>query len=185
MFQTLFIVVCALWSASEILISSRLRTKVEPSRDSGTLKLVLLVAYVSMAIALYVAVADDGVLARPSVAGIAGLVAIIVGMLIRAYAIVTLRHFFTVNVTVRDDHRLIRSGPYRFVRHPSYTGALLSFYGLAVAVENVWAAIILVAPITIAFLVRIRVEEAVLRNAFPQEYPEYERSTWRLLPFVY
>jgi protein-S-isoprenylcysteine O-methyltransferase len=185
MFQTLFLVVCTVWAASEIAIGSRLRTKIEPSRDAGTMGLVLGVGYASVALGVYLAVADDGVLARPSVVGIVGLVAIVAGLIIRAYAIVTLRHFFTVNVTVRDDHRLIRSGPYRFVRHPSYTGSLLSFYGLALAVENVWAATILIVPITVAFLIRIRVEEAVLRNAFPSEYPEYERSTSRLVPFLY
>jgi protein-S-isoprenylcysteine O-methyltransferase len=114
-----------------------------------------------------------------------GLAIIVAGMVIRAWAIATLRRFFTVNVTLREDHRLIRRGPYRWVRHPSYTGSLLSFYGFAIAVENVWAALIVIVPVTYAFFVRMRVEEAVLRTAFPEEYPAYERETRRLVPFVY
>jgi protein-S-isoprenylcysteine O-methyltransferase Ste14 len=77
------------------------------------------------------------------------------------------------------------AGPYRYVRHPSYTGALLTFYGLAIGFEHLWAAIVIVVPTTVAFLIRMRVEEAVLRAAFPREYPAYERSTARLVPFVY
>ena len=67
----------------------------------------------------------------------------------------------------------------------SYTGALLSFYGLAIGFENLWAALIIAVPPTIAFFIRMRVEEAVLRDAFPGEYPDYERATKRLVPFIY
>jgi protein-S-isoprenylcysteine O-methyltransferase len=122
---------------------------------------------------------------RTTPAAIAGLAMIVFGMILRGYAIYTLRQFFTINVTVREGHRLIRSGPYRFVRHPSYTGSLLSFYGLALALEHAWAALVLVVPITVAFVMRMRVEEAVLRAAFPEEYPEYESATFRLVPYVY
>lgn len=186
MFSFVFSMVTLLWGLSEVIVSSRLRFKgVGRRRDFGTLQIVLIAAYVSLGIAVYIAIGDDGRLARFTPLGVTGLVMIVAGMAIRAYAIWTLRRFFTVDVTVFDDHRLIRSGPYRYVRHPSYTGALLSFYGLAVGFENLWAALVVAVPTTIAFFIRIRVEEAVLRAAFPQEYPEYERSTSRLIPFIY
>lgn len=183
MFEALCIAVVAIWGLSEVIIGVRLRTK-ERGHDAGTMRRVLIAAYASVGIALYLAL-RDGVFIRPSTAGVIGLSAIVLGMLVRAYAIVTLRHFFTINVTLREDHRLIRTGPYRFIRHPSYTGSLLSFYGLALAVEDLWAAIVLIVPITIAFLMRIRVEEDVLRSAFPDQFPDYERATFRLFPFIY
>jgi len=185
MFHTLFVAVFVLWGASEIAISTLLRTKTEPSKDSGTLRLVLIAAYASLFIAVWVALRDDGRLVVQSPTSMCGLTMIVLGMALRAWSIATLRKYFTVNVTVRDDHRLIRSGPYRLVRHPSYTGALLSFYGFAIAIENVWGALVVVVPITYAFFVRMRVEEAVLRAAFPDDYPAYERETRRLIPFVY
>lgn len=184
-FQFVFAGITILWGMSEVVISSRLRSKGGGQHDAGTLRIVLIAAYASLGIGAYIAIADDGALARFTPFGVIGLLMIASGMALRAYAIATLRKFFTVDVTVFSDHRLIRTGPYRFVRHPSYTGALLSFYGIAVGFENMWAAIIVAVPITVAFFIRMRVEEAALRKAFPSEYPEYERSTARLVPFVY
>jgi protein-S-isoprenylcysteine O-methyltransferase len=184
-FATVFTIIFALWGLSEVAISTFFRSEMKGGTDAGTLKLVLIAAYASIGVATYLGINDDGLFARPTLAGITGLAMIILGIVVRAYAIATLRRFFTVNVTVRDGHRLIRTGPYRFVRHPAYTGTLLSFYGFALAIENVWAAIILIVPITYAFFVRMRVEEAVLRSAFPEDYPAYERETRRLVPFVY
>ena len=60
----------------------------------------------------------------------------VVGIAIRWYAIVYLGRFFTVNVAIAADHRLIDSGPYRFVRHPSYIGALMAFLGLGLTLGN-------------------------------------------------
>jgi protein-S-isoprenylcysteine O-methyltransferase len=185
MFTTVFTTVFVLWGLSEVAISTFFRSEMKGGTDAGTLKLVLIAAYASIGVATYLAIADDGVFAEPTPVAYAGLAMLVLGMLIRFYSIATLRRFFTVNVTVRDDHRLIRTGPYRFVRHPSYTGALISFYGFALALENVWAALVVSVPITYAFFVRMRVEEAVLRSAFPEEYPAYERQTRRLVPFVY
>jgi len=185
-FSLVFSAVAFVWGMSEVLISTRLRSRgAGGRRDSGTLQVVLIVAYASVAVAIYIAMADDGYIARFTRSGVLGLALLIAGMAIRAYAILTLRRFFTVDVAIFKDHRLIRAGPYRYIRHPSYTGALLSFYGLAIGFENPWAALIIAVPPTVAFFIRMRVEEAVLRDAFPSEYPEYERATKRLLPFIY
>ena len=92
---------------------------------------------------------------------------------------------FTVDVSVRPDHELVRRGPYRLVRHPSYTGALLTFLGFALALGS-WASLAAVmVPVVLAFLRRIRIEERVLAEAFPEAYPAYARTTWRLVPYVW
>ena len=184
-FTIIFSIVYLSWGLSEIAIGYWLRTKVDAAKDAGTLKLVLRIAYASVAVAIFLGIRDDGILAPVSTAAYVGTICLLLGMAIRFYAIATLRRFFTVNVTLREGHRLVRSGLYRWIRHPSYTGSLLSFYGFAIALQNVWAAIILVVPITYAFFVRMRVEEQVLRDAFPDEYADYERATRRLVPFIY
>lgn len=185
-FSLLFSAVGLLWGLGEMFVSTQLRSKgAGQRRDFGTLQIVLIVAYASVGVAMYLAFQDDGYLARFTTLGVLGLILLVAGMAIRAYAILSLRRFFTVDVTVFDDHKLVRAGPYRYLRHPSYTGALLSFYGLAVGFENAWAALVIAIPPTIAFFIRMRVEEAALRAAFPAEYPEYERTTRRLIPFIY
>jgi protein-S-isoprenylcysteine O-methyltransferase len=93
--------------------------------------------------------------------------------------------FFTVNVAIAANHRLIDTGPYRFVRHPSYTGALMAFLGLALCLAN-WASLaVMLIPVFLVFLRRMRVEEGVLLQALGAHYREYMHRTKRLIPAVY
>jgi protein-S-isoprenylcysteine O-methyltransferase len=85
-------------------------------------------------------------------------------------------------VTIQAGHEVIRSGPYRVLRHPAYAGALLALVGIGVVFGS-WPALALcVAPIAAALVQRIRVEEAALEAALGEPYGEYERSTSRLIP---
>ena len=109
----------------------------------------------------------------------------VAGLTLRWYAIVHLGRFFTVNVSIAADHRLIDTGPYRIVRHPSYTGALMAFLGLGLCMAN-WASLLsLLVPICLVFLRRIHVEEAVLLEALGDQYRDYMRRTKRLIPAIY
>jgi protein-S-isoprenylcysteine O-methyltransferase Ste14 len=101
------------------------------------------------------------------------------------YAIVHLGRFFTVNVAISSSHRLIDTGPYRFVRHPSYTGALMAFLGLALCLANWASLVILLVPVFLVFLRRMHVEERALLQAFGDQYRDYMRRTKRLIPAVY
>jgi protein-S-isoprenylcysteine O-methyltransferase len=103
----------------------------------------------------------------------------------RWWAVRVLAVQFTVDVAIRDDHQLIRSGPYHWLRHPSYTGSLATFHGFALALGSVWSLLLIAIVVTAAFLWRIRVEERALTTAFPQDYPAYARETKRLIPFVW
>jgi protein-S-isoprenylcysteine O-methyltransferase len=107
------------------------------------------------------------------------------GLSLRWYAIVYLGRFFTVNVAIHSGHEIIDTGPYRHIRHPSYTGALLAFFGLALGIDN-WASLALImVPIALAFRRRIRVEERALSNALGRPYTDYMTRTKRLVPFLY
>ena len=113
------------------------------------------------------------------------LVLLVGGLAIRATAILTLGRFFTSNVAIQPEHRVVRTGLYRFIRHPSYLGALLAFVGLGFLLRN-WLSVSLILVATmIAFLYRIKVEEAALMATLGDEYVEYRRSTKRLLPGIY
>jgi protein-S-isoprenylcysteine O-methyltransferase Ste14 len=107
------------------------------------------------------------------------------GMVLRWYSIIHLGRFFTINVAIAADHQLVDNGPYRFVRHPSYTGALLAFIGFAMVLRN-WASVLVISlPIAFAFLYRINVEERALVQALGERYRVYIQRTKRLIPFVY
>jgi len=108
-----------------------------------------------------------------------------VGLFVRWYAILYLGRFFTVDVAIHGDHRVVDSGPYRFVRHPSYFGALVAFLGLGVCLLNWISILVIFVPVTLAFLYRIRVEEAVLLELLGKSYSEYSERTRRIIPFVY
>jgi protein-S-isoprenylcysteine O-methyltransferase len=114
-----------------------------------------------------------------------GVVLFLAGVLLRWYSINHLGRFFTVDVAISAEHKVIETGPYRFVRHPSYTGALLAFVGFGLCLRNWMAVVALLIPITAAFLWRIKVEERALHDALGDDYSSYAARTKRLIPFVY
>jgi protein-S-isoprenylcysteine O-methyltransferase len=107
------------------------------------------------------------------------------GLILRWYSIGYLGRYFTVNVSIAPQHQLIDSGPYRFIRHPTYTGALLAFVGFGFCLGN-WLSILFVTvPILGAFLWRIRIEERALIEALGEKYRAYMGRTKRLIPGIY
>jgi protein-S-isoprenylcysteine O-methyltransferase Ste14 len=114
-----------------------------------------------------------------------GIALILIGIVIRAAAILTLRRYFTVQVTIQDSHELIDRGLYRFIRHPSYTGALISFIGLGFAFGSWLSLAIIAVAALIGFGYRIRVEEQALIGHFGDRYRDYASRTKRLVPGIY
>jgi protein-S-isoprenylcysteine O-methyltransferase len=106
---------------------------------------------------------------------------VMTGMAIRWVAISTLGKHFTVNLTVLDKHTLVTNGLYKHIRHPSYSGLLLSFVGCGLSTNNLASVILLMTPICWAIGKRIKIEEAMLATAF-SEYAEYQKRTWKILP---
>ncbi len=107
------------------------------------------------------------------------------GIAFRWYSASVLGKYFTFDVTVQNNQHLVEAGPYRYVRHPSYTGALLTLIGFGLALENWLAVFAGTFCLGVAYVYRIRVEEAALTTALGEAYRRYARRTWRLLPFVF
>ena len=106
---------------------------------------------------------------------IVGVALFVVGLLLRWWAIVTLGRFFTVDVTMRKVRELVERGPFRLVRHPSYTGVLLAFVGFALTLRNWGALLVILVPIFAAFIHRMNVEEEALSRRSVRATP----NTWR------
>ena len=184
----LFLVLCIAWPLGELWIGWRHRPDNRSEvHDHGTLPVLLIVILVGIVSAVGLAYAGLAPFPRtwrlPMFATGCALMAI--GAPLRWWSVRTLSRLFTIRIAIREGHRLVRNGPYRLLRHPSYTGALLTFSGFGLALGDGLALIAIVAPVTLAFLHRIRIEERILSQAFPDEYPAYARATKRLLPLLW
>ncbi|MHC1480064.1 methyltransferase family protein [Frateuria aurantia] len=171
---------------SELLLGLLRRSRQPRSDlDRGSLALFWVLIPVSIGLSQWVVtISPDwrvpGIWPRP-----AGLVLFIAGLGLRWYSILHLGRWFTVDVAIHAEQPLIDSGPYRRLRHPSYSGALLALIGMGLSTGHYAAMLLMWLPALPAFGYRIRVEEAALRQAFGARWVNYCRHTWRLLPGIY
>jgi protein-S-isoprenylcysteine O-methyltransferase Ste14 len=112
-----------------------------------------------------------------------GLVVLVTGLAFAVWARVHLGRNWSGNVTVKEGHELIRSGPYRYVRHPIYTGILTGVLGTAMCSGTLRAALGL-AIISAAFIVKLRAEERFMRQTFPDQYEKFSEEVPALVPFT-
>ena len=175
------------WIASEIFgaaLVPRLRHRgaVRVKRDRGSRALITVAILVSMLIAFYFGYAGVGAL--PDWIFYAGIFLMFFGVLVRQYAIAILGRFFSLSVQIAEDHKVVDKGPYRLVRHPSYTGILITFIGLGLAVQSLGALLVLLLFFGISFGYRISVEERTLLSGLGSDYASYMKRTKRIIPFI-
>jgi len=96
----------------------------------------------------------------------------------------TLGRYWSAEITQKTDHELIRTGPYRFVRHPIYTAIIAMFFGTALVSGDLHA-FLGAGVIAVAYARKIRLEERNLDELFGPRYEEYRRETRALIPWVY
>lgn len=112
-----------------------------------------------------------------------GIILCAAGIAFAIWARVHLGKNWSGTPSMKEGHELITSGPYRFVRHPIYTGMLFAILGSALVAGVVWLAVFVV--VTANFLYRIPVEERYMMQLFPDQYPEYKKRTKALVPWVW
>jgi protein-S-isoprenylcysteine O-methyltransferase Ste14 len=123
-----------------------------------------------------------GGLVWPVVAGISLIAA---GLGLRAWSIATLGRFFQYRIQVQSGHQVVTDGPYRYVRHPSYTGIALVLAGIALACDDVWGLVAVAVLGGAGLAVRIRAEERQLTEALGPEYEHFAAGRKRLVPGVW
>jgi len=175
------------WIASEIFgaaLVPRLRRRgvTRVKRDRGSRALITVTVLLSTLIAFYFGYSGVGVL--PDWIFYVGIFLMFLGVLVRQYAIAILGGFFSLTVQIAEDHKVVDKGPYRLVRHPSYTGVLITFTGLGLAVQSLGALLILLLFFGISFGYRMSVEERTLLSGLGSAYASYMKRTKRLVPFV-
>lgn len=177
-----------LFTLSEVGLAVFKRAKTAETRaaDGGSLALLWFVIIASVFFAFGAASSLPALQFGPAAAfrGV-GAALFTLGLALRWYSIWYLGRFFTVNVAIAADHQLIETGPYRVIRHPSYSGALMAFLGLGLCLHN-WASVgMMVIPPLLAFSRRIRIEERALAQGLGDPYRDYMHRTKRLIPAVY
>jgi protein-S-isoprenylcysteine O-methyltransferase Ste14 len=105
------------------------------------------------------------------------------GLAFSAWARVHLGRNWSATVTVKQDHELIRTGPYAIVRHPIYTGVLFGIIGTALAIGQ-WRGVVAVVIVLVAFWRKLRIEERWMSETFGEEYRRYRARTRALIPFL-
>jgi len=118
----------------------------------------------------------------PAVVQYIGLFFILAGVIVREWAIYKLGRFFARTVQIEAGHRLITEGPYRWLRHPAYTGMVLTYVGIALALGTWLGGAVTLVIMLAATLYRIQVEEHILIQTFGNEYRDYMKRTWKLFP---
>jgi len=176
-----------IFGISEVALGIFMRAKSDAqSHDKGSLRILWLVILASLYLG-FQATQSFPTLGFSNI-GISypiGVVLFFSGLCLRWFSIIYLGRFFTVNVAIAKDHRVIDTGPYRFIRHPSYTGALMAFLGFGLCLSNFASILIIAIPVTAAFLYRIGIEEAALSHALGDTYRSYCQRSKRLIPFIY
>jgi len=184
----IIIVISSFWLLSEIILNRARRSeaKYSPRLDKSSLRFLWIAILLSVFIGVFLGVKGVGFIrVRHHILSLCGIFLMLLGLLIRWTAILTLRKYFTVNVSILPGHQIVKKGLYKYIRHPSYSGSLVSFLGLGLAFSNWLSSIVIVVPILTAYIYRIQVEEKALIQAFGEEYLDYSNSTKRLIPKIY
>jgi protein-S-isoprenylcysteine O-methyltransferase Ste14 len=113
-----------------------------------------------------------------------GLVLVAIGVVFSIAGRLCLGGNWSGTVTLKENHELIRSGPYRLVRHPIYTGILIGVLGTAIA-QGQLRSLIALALITAAFLRKIGIEESFLVQEFGKSYEQYRTEVPALIPYLH
>ncbi len=180
---TLIIAAAFLW-LSQPAFSAK-DTKSNQSSDKFSIVIILIMSSASVVAGVTEwAYLNDGVESSGFMTGLGALL-LITGISIRIWAIRVLGQHFTATATLNSDHQLVRKGPYTWVRHPSYLGAFLAIIGSAVFLNAQFAIAFSVLAMSIAYYLRISVEEKMLASHFGDAYTDYKLSTKRFIPYVW
>lgn len=176
------------WLATElyVLIVTRTRRGGGHISDRGSLTALWVTIVLSMSLGGYLQEAHSSTaIHNAEYLKTVALIVLVIGLAIRWTAIYSLGRAFSANVAIHATQKLNRSGLFRYVRHPSYTGLALLFLAVGLHTRNWLSLLLMTVPPIVALLYRIHVEEDALVSAFGDDYRDYIRTTPRLIPGIY
>ena len=187
--ETAGLAVACIWAAFLVYwFISAARTRASTKRRQPFPPLLLVTFLLILGWALFAGVVPPGLLQERVIPAndwtlSAGLAITALGLGFAVWARVHLGRNWSSRPTIRVGHTLVRTGPYRFVRNPIYTGLLIGFTGTAIVI-GVFSAFVLILFLAAAFLLRIREEEKLLLEEFGGEYEKYRGEVRALIPYL-
>jgi len=187
----IFLVACLVWNVPEIIGAFKQTAKASRNeasvRDRGSMGILIGLQWVGLTLnfllgALLQAAAIPW---HRTALFLIGVSLILLGVALRWYAIWTLGGYFTRDVAVSANQKVVQIGPYRFIRHPAYSGTFLTMVGVGLALTNWASLIVLLVCVFAGHLYRVRVEEQALVQTIGQPYLEYMHHTRRFIPLVF
>ncbi|MCX6261951.1 MAG: isoprenylcysteine carboxylmethyltransferase family protein [Bacteroidia bacterium] len=176
-----------LYGLFEIFMSRRLRDKkkISKSGDKGSIALIFISISVGYWLSFIIASTKAGRIYHWNTFFAIGALLVIAGLIIRITSILTLKQHFTYTVTKVENHELIETGLYKYIRHPGYLGQLIIFLGIATSLSNWLSVLLMIIPVLLGYINRINVEEKFMIEQMGQQYIDYQKRTKRLIPHIY
>jgi protein-S-isoprenylcysteine O-methyltransferase len=185
-----FLAACLIWCIPEALGMFKQRAMVARTeavvQDRGSMGILIGLQWIGLTVCLTFGwiVRSAAISWQPAAIFRLGILVILLGVVLRWHAIRTLGHYFTRDVAVSANQHLVRRGPYRFVRHPAYSGTFLTMLGVGLAMTNWASLLVLCVCVLLGHLYRVRIEEKALVQAIGEPYIAYMRHTKRFIPWV-
>ena len=182
-----FIVVFIIWCFSLILepfiIKKNKEKKIKSREDKQTGLIIHTVVLFSIAISFVLGF--NGFFLLPYFSFYIGIIFTLSGIFIREFAIISLRNYFSFQITIFENQKVVDSGIYHYILHPSYTGCMLWTICISIFLGSILAISIVIILCIIAYSYRVKFEEKILNKEFGEKYLDYKRKTKRYIPFIY
>jgi protein-S-isoprenylcysteine O-methyltransferase Ste14 len=176
-----------LYGLFEIFMSKRekVKTEISKSGDKGSIWILILAISVGYWLSFIIASTKIGRIYHWNSLFIVGSILVAIGLIIRVTSILKLKHQFTYTVTKIENHQLIDTGLYKYIRHPGYLGQIIIFLGIATTLSNWISILLMIMPVLGGFINRIRIEEKFMTQQMGQKYTDYQSRTKKLIPNIF
>lgn len=175
-----------IWLGSELWISLREWGEADTAQDRHTKKVFAFCAAAAISIGLlgprppaYTIYHSRAIML------FLGSATMLLGISLRVLSVLALGQYFRTTVMIQKGQTVIKTGPYKYIRHPSYLGTLITVFGFGLAVDNWFVTGAMLAVMFYGIAQRIAVEEEVMERGFGKAYIDYKRKTKKLIPKIY
>src|SRR5712691_6276932 len=187
-FAVMFWGAFASWILPEV-VAWRVKRSTDSSKahDQGSLNLIVVLWWIGIAMdfSLSLLLPQAAMSWKRTSLFFVGICLMLLGIVLRWYSAAVLGKYFTFDVAIQSGQNLVEMGPYRYIRHPSYSGALLTLFGFGLALGNGAGLAAGLSCLGFAYAYRIPIEEDALASALGEAYEQYMKRTWRLVPFLF